>query len=148
MANLELNGLNGNLQLHQDESSMMENGKCFPQQRGGELAACTEDYHYAVLAFQSSCDKCDAGRAFYRIYIGRVYTYGQPITAHDKTIVLVTKIMFAYGAGSRYRKHGKGEAARRGRRLWWRCKSHHRRCSKWDLRARFVPLTEESWQVF
>ena len=26
--------------------------------------------------------------------------YGQPITAHDKTIVPVAKIMFAYGAGA------------------------------------------------
>lgn len=26
--------------------------------------------------------------------------YGQPITAHDKTIVPVAKVMFAYGAGA------------------------------------------------
>src|SRR5215467_5123950 len=58
--------------------------------------------------------------------------YGQPIAAHDKTIVPVAKIMFAYGAGAGTGGMGNNNPRGEGGR-WRRCTSRPRG----RLRSRF-----------
>jgi uncharacterized spore protein YtfJ len=41
--------------------------------------------------------------------------YGEPISAHDKTVLPVAKIMYGYGAGRA--PGGMGDTSARGRRL-------------------------------
>ena len=41
--------------------------------------------------------------------------YGEPITAHGKTVIPVAKIMYGYGAGARYGRCGRFQCAGRRR---------------------------------
>jgi hypothetical protein len=45
--------------------------------------------------------------------------YGEPISAHEKTIIPVAKIMYGYGAGCGHRRRGRYQHPRR-RWGWWR----------------------------
>jgi len=46
--------------------------------------------------------------------------YGEPIAAHDKTVIPVAKIMYVYGAGGGYGRCGRYQRTRRRWGRGWR----------------------------